>query len=264
MAEPIVLTVDGQVATVTINRPERMNAMDSVTHLALSETLDALADAEDIRVVVLTGAGDKAFSAGRDLKELAGSDRRSPDEQGVIDERWRRVTRLTDRFDYPKPLIARVQGLALGGGFELAMACDIIIASDTASFALPEPRRGLIPFAGGVHRLPRQIPLKTAMGHLMTGRPISAARGWELGLVNEVVPSLLLDETVAIWAQDLIACAPLALRSIKQCVAQGLGRPLADAMSATYPAEDSRVASEDAREGPRSFAEKRLPVWRGR
>jgi enoyl-CoA hydratase/carnithine racemase len=257
--EPVLLEIDGAVATLTINRPERMNAMDSAAHLALSEALDRLAEDAAVRVIVLTGAGDRAFSAGRDLKELAGQ-ADGPGEAEIA-ERWTRIRRLTDRFDFPKPIIARVRGLALGGGFELALACDIIVAADDASFALPEPLRGLIPFAGGVHRLPRQIPLKTAMGFLLTGRRMSAARAYELGLVNEVVPADRLDETVASWVADILACAPLAIAAIRQSVADGLGLPLRTAMAATYSAEERRKTSNDALEGPLAFAEKRAPRW---
>lgn len=259
-AELVPVTVADGVATLTINRPDRLNAMDSATHLALSDALDALADDTSVRVLVLTGAGRRAFSVGRDLRELAVDD---PDAQAAIAARWAKVTRLTDRFDYPKPIIAAVRGHALGGGFELALACDVIVASDDASFGLPEVRRGLIPFAGGVHRLPRQIPLKIATGMLLTGRSIDAAAALALGLVNEVVPADRLDAAVAVWTSEILAAAPLAIRSVKQCLAMGLGRPLADAMAATYPAERARQTSDDAIEGPRAFAEKRSPVWTG-
>lgn len=261
MSAPLLVDVRDGVARLTINRPERLNAMDSHAHLALSEALDTLAADDTVRVLVLTGAGERAFSAGRDLRELASADAAG---QAAADARWARVTRFTDRLDYPKPIIARVRGFALGGGFELALACDIIVAADDASFALPEPRRGLIPFAGGVHRLPRQLPLKVAMGHLLTGRSMDARRAYELGLVNEVVPADVLDNAVARWADDILACAPLAIRAIRQCVADGLGRPLREAMTARYPAEDVRQASADAIEGPLAFAEKRAPVWAGR
>ncbi|MBC2662780.1 enoyl-CoA hydratase/isomerase family protein [Novosphingobium flavum] len=261
MTDSILVDCAGPIATVTINRPERSNAMDSIAHLALSEALDRLAADDGIRLIVLTGAGKQAFSAGRDLKELAISDAA---EQSAIADRWRRVTRLTDRFYYPKPIIAKVRGFALGGGFELALACDLIICSDDATFALPEPKRGLIPFAGGVHRLPRQIPRKIAMGHLLTGRAMDANRAYALGLVNEVVAEDRLDEAVAGWARDMLACAPLAIRAIRQCVAAGIDRPLRDAMTDHYPAEAIRAASQDSIEGPRAFAEKRPPVWTGR
>ena len=263
MSEPILVAIDDGIATVTINRADRLNAMDSRAHLALSQALDRLADDAAVRMIILTGAGDKAFSVGRDLKELAEVEEMGAEARSVVDARWAKITRLTDRFDYPKPIIARVQGLALGGGFELALACDLIVASESASFAMPEARRGLIPFAGGVHRLPRQIPPKAAMGYLLTGRSMSAARAYELGLVNEVVPADQLDDAIARWIADIIACAPLSIRSIKQCVSEGLGLPLADAMAAAYPAEEARKASQDAVEGPRAFTEKRPPRWTG-
>lgn len=260
---PILAERRGQALWLQINRPRAMNAMDSHAHLALSEALDAAAADSEVRVVVLTGVGDKAFSAGRDLKEMAAADGMSPEEAAALSERWARIWRLTDRFDFEKPVIARVNGMALGGGFELALACDIIVAADHAEFALPEPRRGLIPFAGGVHRLPRQIPLKAAMGHLLTGRPMSASRAYDLGLVNEVVPAAALDEAIATWVDDILACAPLAIRSIRQIVAQGLGQPLPDAMMTIYPAEEVRKSSTDSLEGPRAFAERRAPRWTG-
>ena len=258
MGESVLLHVAGAVATLTIDRPARMNAMDSHAHLALSEALDRLAADKAVRVVVLTGAGDRAFSAGRDLKELAEGD------DSDVAARWAKVTRLTDRFDYPKPIVARVNGVALGGGFELALACDIIVAVNTASFALPEAKRGLTPFAGGVHRLPRQLPLKTAMGCLLTGRSMTAERAYALGLVNEVASAERLDAAVAAWVDDILACAPLAVAAIRESVSHGLDLPLREAMAVTYPAEERRKASDDTREGPRAFAEKRAPQWTGR
>lgn len=254
----------GPVLHLIINRPHVMNAMDSHAHLALSEALDYAAAADDIRVVVLTGAGEKAFSAGRDLKELADRERMPPAQASLLDARWGKIRRLTDRFDFDKPIIARVNGVALGGGFELALACDIIIAAEHARFALPEARRGLIPFAGGVHRLPRQIPLKQAMGYMLTGRPMSASRALELGLLNEVVAMGRLDECVSSWVEDILACAPLSVRAIKQCAMQGIGMPLEAAMKAVYPAEERRRLGRDAKEGPQAFAEGRAPVWTGK
>lgn len=253
----ILVHVDEAIATLTIDRAERLNAMDSLAHLELSNALDALANDPAVRVLVLTGAGDRAFSAGRDLKELSSGD------DPVVAERWRRIVRLTDRLEYPKPIIARVNGMALGGGFELALACDIIIAAEHATFALPEARRGLIPFAGGVHRLPRAIPTQIALGMMLTGRSIDAHRAYELGLVSALVQAAELDAEVSRWAADIIACAPLSIASIRQCVARGLGRPLAEALNDFYPAEQARGESHDSIEGPRAFAEKRNPVWTG-
>jgi enoyl-CoA hydratase/carnithine racemase len=255
---PVLLDIADGVGRLTINRPERLNAMDSHAHLALSEALDTCAADPEVRVLVLTGAGDRAFSVGRDLRELAG------DADPAVADRWAKVRRLTDRHDFPKPIIAQVRGMALGGGFEIAMACDIIVAAEDATFALPEPRRGLIPFAGGVHRLPRQLPLKVAMGLLLTGRTMDAGRAYTLGLVNEVVPVSGLDAAVSTWVADILSCAPLSIRAIKQCVVDGLSLPLEQAMIAIYPAEEARKASSDSLEGPRAFAEKRAPIWAGR
>lgn len=264
MSAPVLLDVAGHVATLTIDRPDAMNAMDSHAHLALSRLLDEIAANDGVRVVVLTGAGERAFSAGRDLKEVAAETTMTPEERTALARRWDSVRRFTDRHDFHKPVIARVNGLALGGGFELALACDLIVAADHAQFALPEPRRGLIATAGGVHRLPRQLPLKTAMGMLLTGRPLTADDAMRHGLVNEVVPSSALDAAVAAWVADILACAPLSVQATKQCALDGLGRPLADALAASYPLEERRRASRDSVEGPRAFAARRAPVWEGR
>jgi enoyl-CoA hydratase/carnithine racemase len=262
--EPILYEVDGHVARLTVNRPQAMNAMDSHAHLALSQALDRVQNDDHIRVLVLTGSGERAFSAGRDLKEVAAEQDMSSQELEVLRQRWLMVRRLTDRHDFFKPIIARVNGLAFGGGFELALACDVIVAADHASFALPEPKRGLIATAGGVHRLPRQLPLKVAMGMLLTGRPLAAARACELGLVNQVVPFAELDAAVASWTADMLECAPLALQASKQCALLGLGRQIAEAMAAGYPLEEKRKTSADSKEGPKAFAARRKPVWMGR
>jgi crotonobetainyl-CoA hydratase/dehydration protein DpgD len=156
-----------------------------------------------------------------------------------------------------------VRGYALGGGFELALACDVIIAEDSATFGLPEARHGLIPGAGGLFRLTRQLPYRTALGHLLTGRPLSAARAYELGLVNEVAPGDALEATVDAWVQDILRCAPLAVRAVKQAAATSVDLPLPQAFATRYPWEEARMRSVDAREGPAAFAERRKPRWRG-
>ena len=157
-----------------------------------------------------------------------------------------------------------VNGYALGGGLEVAMACDIIVAADHAEFGLPEPRRGLIAGSAGVHRLPRQIGLKPAMGYMLTGRHMSAMRAYELGLVNDVVPAADLESTVQGYVDDIIRCAPLAVRATKEAAISGLDYPLAQAFYTKYEAEVARQQSEDALEGPRAFAEKRPPDWQGK
>jgi enoyl-CoA hydratase/carnithine racemase len=222
-APSILLERNGHVARLTINRPHVLNAMDIEAHETLTAYLEQCESDDAVRVIVLTGAGEHAFSVGRDLKSMAAENELTGAPREDLESRWARMRRLTHRDDLTKPIIARVNGMALGGGFEIALACDVIIAAESARFALPEPTRGLIPFAGGVHRLPRQIPLKVAMGYLLTGRSMTSARAEALGLVNAVVPFDALDAEVESWTRDMLACAPLALRAIKQCAMQGLG-----------------------------------------
>lgn len=253
-----------RVARVTLDRPEVLNAMDQRTHEELAAVWDAVEADDEVRVVVLTGAGDRAFSVGQDLHE-----RHRLNQQGAAPTSYGSRgqpgwPRLTERFDFSKPVIARVNGYALGGGFELALACDIIIAASTAVFGLPEVRLGLVPGAGGAFRLARQLPLRTAMGYLLTGRRMSASVACRLGLVNEVVPPGQLDRCVAEWTDDLLRAAPLAVRAIKQAVMRSLDMPLPDAFTTRYGWEQRRRQSRDAAEGPAAFAEKREPRWEGR
>ncbi|MCH9010800.1 MAG: enoyl-CoA hydratase/isomerase family protein, partial [Chloroflexi bacterium] len=170
---------------------------------------------------------------------------------------------ITSNFTCWKPIIAAVNGFALGGGFELALACDIIIAADHAEVGLPEPRVGLVAGAGGVHRLPRHIPLKIAMGMMLTARRIPIKEAYRLGLVNEVVPLADLMPTAEKWAADILEVAPLSARASKQMATSGLDWPLEIAMSRTYTEYQAAAASEDFVEGPRAFAEKRKPNWKG-
>nr|AGS49765.1 enoyl-CoA hydratase [uncultured bacterium esnapd15] len=251
------------IARVTLDRPEVLNAMDLRMHEELAEVWDDVEADDTIRVVVLTGAGDRAFSVGQDLKERArrdaagapGSTFGSRDQPG-----W---PRLTERFDLSKPVVARIDGYALGGGLELALACDLVIASDRSVFGLPEVRLGLVPGAGGVFRLIRQLPQKAAMGYLLTGRRFDAAIACRFGLVNDVVPAERLDACVDGWAGDLVASAPLSVRAIKEAALRSVDLPLPDAFTTTYRWEERRRDSADAAEGPRAFAEKRAPSWSG-
>ena len=245
-----------RIAYVTINRPEVMNALHPPAHEELARVWDDVVTDPEIWVAILTGAGDRAFSAGNDLKwtTLHGVPRMPKGGFGG----------LVARDDFWKPLIAAVNGFALGGGLELALACDVIIAAEHARLGLPEPRVGLMAAAGGVHRLPRHVPLKVAMGMILTGRPVSAAEAARIGLVNEVVPAGDLLATAERWAREMSECSPLAVQASKQAALQGLGRPVAEAMVAHYPLVQKLFTSEDVVEGPRAFAEKRKPVWRGR
>ncbi|MFI0373195.1 enoyl-CoA-hydratase DpgD [Actinomadura sp. 1N219] len=252
------------VAHVTLDRPRVLNAMDLRTHEELAEIWDDVEADDAVRVAVLTGAGDRAFSVGQDLKERAGLDRAGASPTTFGSRGRPGHPRLTDRFTMSKPVVARVDGYALGGGFELALACDLIIASDRAVFGLPEVRLGLVPGAGGVFRLMRQLPQKVALGHLLTGRRMDAATALRYGLVNEVVPAELLDERVAEWAADLVAAAPLAVRAVKEAAYTSVDLPLEGAFTADYAWERRRRESDDAVEGVRAFTEKRPPVWTGR
>jgi len=252
------------VAHITLNRPEVHNAMSLRMHDELRAIWDDFERDDSLWVGVLSGAGQRAFSVGQDLKELvtrtaAGESASSFGSRGRAG-----FPRLTERLELSKPLIAKVSGYALGGGFELALACDIIIAADNASFGLPEAKLGLIAGAGGLFRLPRQIPFKVAMGHLLTGRAMGAQRAYELGLVNEVVPLEKLDDCVNGWLADMLRCAPLSLRSIKQVALKSATMDLATAFATRFAAETRRRESEDCIEGPRAFVEKRAPLWKGK
>jgi crotonobetainyl-CoA hydratase/dehydration protein DpgD len=254
-----------RVAHVTLDRPASLNAMDLRMHEELALVWDDFEADDSLWLAVLTGAGDRAFSAGQDLKELAARIHGGTADNSSFGSRgkpgW---PRLTERFGLAKPVVARVNGHAFGGGFELALACDVIVASDTATFALPEAKLGLIAGAGGVFRLSRQAPYRTALGHLITGRPMTAARAHELGLVNEVVPADALDACVQGWVDDILRCAPLSVRAIKEAAAAAATLPLEEAFAAHYRWEERRTHSEDAFEGPLAFVEKRAPQWTGR
>jgi dehydration protein DpgD len=255
---------EGRVARVTLDRPAVLNAMDLRMHEELATVWDDFERDDDVWLAVLTGAGERAFSSGQDLKELAGRIRDGSAGPSTFGSAGRPGwPRLTERFGLTKPIIARVNGLAFGGGFELVLACDIVVAAEHAEFALPEARLGLIAGAGGVFRLTRQIPHRIAVGHLMTGRPIGAARAYELGLVNEVVPAAALDECVEGWVRDLLRSAPLAVRAVKEVAAASPTMALPEAFGADYEWERRRMHSRDAREGPLAFTEKRPPEWTG-
>ena len=252
------------VARITIDRPEVRNAINTPAHKEWSDLMDLAEADDDVWVVVITGAGDQAFCAGRDLKYLAAMREASPEEQAEDEALMAGVTKLIERFHYAKPLIARVNGVALGGGFEVALACDLVVAADHARFGLPEPRRGIYAGGGGVHRLPRQLPLKLAMEYLLTSRTMSAAEARDLGLVNDVVPAAELDAAVDRLIDDILLGAPLSIRATKQAAMTGLDLPLPEAFHHPYDAVAAMAASEDAREGPKAFAEKRTPRWTGR
>ncbi|NVN84454.1 MAG: enoyl-CoA hydratase/isomerase family protein [Rhodopseudomonas sp.] len=252
------VTRKGPVTIVTLSRPEVYNALHSDAHFELHEVFNEFAADPEQWVAIVTGAGDKAFCAGNDLKWQAAGGKRGWAESGFAG--------LTSRFDCDKPIIAAVNGVAMGGGFEIALACDLIIASENAKFALPEPHVGLAALAGGLHRLPRQIGLKRAMGMILTARHVSAREGLELGFVNEVVPAGEALAAAERWAATICANSPMSIRASKQTIERGLmvSLPQAIAEQRDYPAVKAMATSQDYIEGPKAFSEKRAPKWVGK
>jgi len=249
----------GGILELTIDRPPA-NAIDSATSRELGETFVAFRDDPSLRVAVLTGAGERFFSAGWDLKAAAAGD---SEDYGVGG-----FAGLTERFDLDKPVIAAVNGWAAGGGFELALACDLIVASRSARFTVPEVNLGFVPDAGGVFRLPARMPRAIAMELLLTGREMGADEAARWGVVNRVTePDGLLDAARELAAR-IAAAAPLATRAVKAIVAATEGIPVDHAYrvlnDGSIPAYDRALASDDAKEGPRAFAEGRDPEWKGR
>lgn len=253
------LRLTDHVATVTIDRPDVLNAIDLATEAELQRIWSELERDDSVRLVVLTGAGDRAFCVGADLK--------NPSVKGV--DYWAAARPggfggIALRESLNVPVLARVNGFALGGGFEMVLGCDLVVACDEASFGLPEALVGRMPLDGGMTLLQRQIPFRQAMGMMMTGRRIGAQRALELGLVNEVVPRAELDTAVAHWTESVLACAPLSLRAIKQVVRQTATLSPTQAQAMRLPALVAALQSEDANEGVQAFQQKRKPHWRGR
>jgi crotonobetainyl-CoA hydratase len=246
---------NGPITCITINRPEVMNALHRDAHIELHGIFDDFAGDLDQRVAILTGAGDRAFCAGYDLKSLAGGGKEEWAASGFGG--------LARRFNCDKPIIAAVNGVAFGGGFEMALACDLIIATESSSFSLPEPRYGLAAVSGGLHRLPRQIGLKRAMGMILTGGRFSARECFGFGLVNEIVPDGEAVSVATKWAREICQCSPLSVRASKQAVLRGLDLSLEQAIAqqVDFPAMREMYASEEFIEGPKAFAEKRRPRW---
>ena len=256
MTEFCLVEKKDHIMTVRINRPDRLNALHPPGNAELGEVFDDFAADDDMWVAIITGEG-RGFSAGNDLRYQAEGGERVPMPRGFGG--------LTSRFDLHKPVIAAVNGVSMGGGFEIALACDLIIASDKAKFALPEPKVGLAALAGGLNRLPKQIGPKRALGMILTGRHVSPEEGKELGFVNEVVPHDELMDAAMRWANLILECAPLSIRASKDVVYKSLdSASLQDSMEAQYDSVKAMVGSEDFVEGPKAFSEKRPPNWQGK
>ncbi len=248
----------GRITRITIDRPGSANALDAATQFELSAAFDAFAADPEQWVAILTATGSSAFCGGGDLKALA--------RDGLTERPAAGFGGLTGRFDLEKPVIAAVNGAAFGGGFELALACDLIVADENARFSLPEPRRGMVALGGGILRLARAVGEKRAMDIALTAREVTAAEALALGFVAQVVPAAALAETAMTRAGEIAALAPLAVRATRELVLRALEQPtLAEAMKAQgrHASVKSLIASQDFVEGPRAFAEKRKPVWRG-
>jgi crotonobetainyl-CoA hydratase len=255
--EYINVAREGALTIITIDRPASHNALNTAAHRELAAAFDAFATDDDQWVAIITGAGDKAFCAGHDLKQQASGGGMETPPSGFAG--------LTARFDLNKPVIAAVNGVAMGGGFEIALACDIVLASANAVFALPETRVGIAALAGGLHRLPREIGLKHAMGMVLTGHRVSAQEGAALGFVNEVVEGDIMDAARR-WANEILACSPMSVQATKEAIHKGLTEPVEKAIIEQwdYPAMVRMLASQDYVEGPLAFAEKRAPRWTGK
>ena len=258
------------IALITLNRPERRNAFSPESIIRLAEAWIDYRDDDALRVAILTGAGDKAFCAGGDLGSLlplfTGA-KQPEDDWGrrlMADLPHYMSTALLRPFELYKPIIAAINGFALAGGSELLQATDIRIASTSASFGLTETQRGLVPGAGSMVRLPRQVPYCKAMEILMTGDAISAEEAHRIGLVNEVVAPERLMPRALEFADRLVRNGPLAVAAVKEAVLRTSGMELEAAYAVEAEISGRVTRSEDAREGPRAFMEKREPVFRGR
>lgn len=249
------------VTTVTINRPHVLNAVDRRTHARLNEIWSDIEADLSVRAVVITGAGEKAFCVGADMSADA------VDKTGL--QYWAELDPngfggLSLRTSLDVPVIAKVNGYALGGGMEMVLGADIVIAADGAMFGLTEPRVGRLALDGGIHQLVRRIPYTQAMGMLLTGRKASADELQRMGLVNEVVSRTDLDAAVDRWVDEILACAPTSVRAVKQMVTQTAHLTAQEARAMRLPALMAALDSEDSAEGVAAFQQKRKPVWSGR
>lgn len=252
----ITVTTEDGYAVLTLNRPNVLNALNQATMEEVVQALEAVEREEQVRCVIITGAG-RAFAAGADIKEMAGA---SAAEMlaGYRFQQWERIRKMT------VPLVAAVNGIALGGGCELAMLCDMIVAAETAQFGQPEINLGIMPGAGGTQRLTRAIGKARAMEMVLTGRPISARQAEALGLVTKVVPAeAVLDEAIAL-AKEIAAKPPVAVRLAREAVLKAFDTTVEGGLDYERKAFYLLFATEDRTEGMQAFLEKRKPVFKGR
>jgi len=256
---PVLFDVRDGVATITLNRPDQMNSINAELSAGLMDALQQVRTREDIRVAVLTGNG-RAFCAGADLRSRPGGPAAGSDVAALF---------RTDgapgfhEFDPKKPIIGAINGYCLGGGFEIALSCDLLIASEAAQFGLPEITLGFFPLAGAPVTLPRTISRFAANDMLFTGERIDARKAYEFGLVSRVVPAEELLTTARTMAEKIAGYAPLAVRAMHELVRRQANMPLGEAMRLAGTMRWAIGQTEDAKEGPRAFAEKRTPVFRG-
>ena len=264
----IKLDISDAIATLTFNRPDVLNALNPEVMVRLFDAFSEVEQNDEIRVAVITGTGDKAFCAGADLKRLIPliTGAREPEDEwdhALRNDPWKSEKAIR-RFDPEKPVIAAVNGFAIAGGMELLQTTDIRVAADHARFALQEPKWALFPAAGSTVRLPRQVPYCHAMEILLTGNMIDAERALQMGLINHVVPGPQVMATAMELAETIAANGPLAVQAIRKSVRACVGLPEKDALKIETELGMPIFATEDAREGPRAFAEKRPPNFQGR
>jgi crotonobetainyl-CoA hydratase len=258
VSDDLLVEVDGHVARVTLNRPRALNAITHELDVELAQAWDRIDEDPDIWVAVLGAAGDRAFCAGADISGGTGADASRLALGGGLTGIGGPLRVLR------KPLVAAVHGYALGGGFELAMCADIVVAADDAAFALPETKVGIIGESGVLHRALRQLPYRVAMALVLTGERMTADTALRYGLVNEVVPLAELGPAADAWAERICAASPLAVQAAKHAANRGLALSLENALSTKYEPIEQYALSEDVHEGRRAFAEKRTPRWSGR
>ncbi|EHI12159.1 crotonase/enoyl-CoA hydratase family protein [Mycolicibacterium thermoresistibile] len=252
--DPVLVSADSHVLTITLNRPDVHNAVNLDMAQRISDALDRLDDDPDLRVGIIAANG-RSFCAGMDLKAFARGEVPRPEPRGFAG---------IVKQPPAKPLVAAVEGAAVGGGFEIVLACDLIVASESARFSLPEVTRGLTPNGGGLLRLPRRIPHHLAMELILTGRPVTAARAAELGLLNRLTPPGSALSTARELAAVIAANGPLAIRAAKRVVEESPDWPRTEMFTRQEDIVAPVRSSADAAEGARAFAEKRMPLWRNR